>query len=309
VCVCVCVCVCARALSLREKKSEWVGAQSVVGACTGSGGHRGARGAWAGIGESARVELKGLYPCGARPDRQRENRQRELRIGSALALAPFLAGTLNAGCEPDYRRPHVVPEQWERSNFELLPHGQSLCTLRTGSARALALFQQIVYIRVLSVCCLVSLVLSCYRPLYDFWILRARIGSAVTGEYGTFLNHFSNDYFPLEILGFRENDYSLLFQPRCRCRVWLPRCLAGGVDGVVSAPWSFDAGQPWRVTVTAAAAAAAAAAVSPSVVSARVYLGTEDVDVPCLGGLDKSSLLNICRSDVHHHSYELGSRY
>jgi len=64
-----------------------------------------------------------------------------LRIGSALALAPFLAGTLNAGCEPDYTRPHVVPEQWERSNFELLPHGQSLCTLRTGSALALALFQ------------------------------------------------------------------------------------------------------------------------------------------------------------------------
>jgi len=63
-----------------------------------------------------------------------------LKTGSVLALVPFLAGMLNAGCVIDHRRQHAVPEQWEQSNIELLPHGQSLCMLRTGSHLVLALF-------------------------------------------------------------------------------------------------------------------------------------------------------------------------
>jgi hypothetical protein len=52
-----------------------------------------------------------------------------IRTGIALALCPFLAGTLNAGCALDHRLQHAVPEQWKWSNIELLPHGQSLCTM------------------------------------------------------------------------------------------------------------------------------------------------------------------------------------
>ena len=64
-----------------------------------------------------------------------------VKPGRAVAMhAQSLAGTLNVGCEPDKRRPHAATEQCEKSNFELLPHGQSSCTLRTGSPFALAPF-------------------------------------------------------------------------------------------------------------------------------------------------------------------------
>ena len=64
-----------------------------------------------------------------------------VKPGRAVAMhAQSLAGTLNVGCEPDKRRPHAATEQCEKSNFELLPHGQSSCTLRRGSPFALAPF-------------------------------------------------------------------------------------------------------------------------------------------------------------------------
>ena len=85
-------------------------------------------------GKYARVEPKGLCSC------ERVHVHTENSQCSCSCSDDFLAGTLNAGCVLDHRLTHAVPEQWERSNFELLPYGQSLCTLRTGSALALALF-------------------------------------------------------------------------------------------------------------------------------------------------------------------------
>ena len=53
--------------------------------------------------------------------------------------------------------------------------GESFRSTTGVHSRQSQLFiNKIVYIRVFPVCCLVSLVLSCYRPLYVFWILCAR---------------------------------------------------------------------------------------------------------------------------------------
>jgi len=53
--------------------------------------------------------------------------------------------------------------------------GESFRSTTGVHSRPSQLFiNKIVYIRVLSVCCLLSSVLSCYRPLYVFWILCAR---------------------------------------------------------------------------------------------------------------------------------------
>ena len=52
--------------------------------------------------------------------------------------------------------------------------GESFRSTTGVHSRPSQLFiNKIVYIRVLSVCCLVSSVFCCYRPLYVFWILCA----------------------------------------------------------------------------------------------------------------------------------------
>jgi hypothetical protein len=54
--------------------------------------------------------------------------------------------------------------------------GESFWSITGVHSRPFQLFiNKIVHIRVLSVCCLVSSVLSCYRSLYVFWILCARV--------------------------------------------------------------------------------------------------------------------------------------
>ena len=89
--------------------------------------------------------------------------------------------------------------------------GESFWSTTGVYSRPSQLFiNKIVYIRALSVCCLVSSVFCCYRPLYVFWILCARffvpdrfffLSEATRLVVDSLLGHFhkDGDHDPLHV--------------------------------------------------------------------------------------------------------------